>query len=102
MTRPQLDLLAFMLVHSSLLERKLSMNNDTHPDSFPTLPPPHGCIINTTIQKKYRAFCAVFAHYRNACYKIGILLLNPLSLTHFRSAERSASQKPFCGKASSR
>jgi|SRR5438067_3578679 len=25
-----------------------------------------------------------------------------LSLTHFRSAERSASQKPFCGKASSR
>ncbi len=41
------------------------MNNNTHPDPFPTLPPPHGSMVNLNHSKKYRAKCAVVAHYFN-------------------------------------
>src|SRR5437868_13563953 len=33
-------------MHSSLHERKLSMTSNIHPNPFPTLPPPHACMVN--------------------------------------------------------
>ena len=38
-------------IHSSLQERKLTMNSNTHPDPFPTLPPPHACRVKLNHSK---------------------------------------------------
>ncbi len=55
-------------IHSSLQERKLSMTSHTHPDPFPTLPPPHACMVKLNhskiIPRKMRGICTLFQLYQ--------------------------------------
>src|SRR5947209_12753323 len=55
-------------MHSSLHERKLSMTSHTHPNPFPTLPPPHGCMVKLNhskiIPSKMRGICALSQLYQ--------------------------------------
>ncbi len=55
-------------IHSSLQERKLTMNSNTHPDPFPTLPPPHACRVNLNhskiIPRKMRGSCTLSQLYQ--------------------------------------
>ena len=44
-------LFALLHVHSSLSERKLTMTSHTHPNPFPTLPPPHACMVKLNHSK---------------------------------------------------
>ena len=55
-------------IHSSLPERKLSMTSHTHPDPFPTLPPPHACMVKLNhtkiIPSKMRGICTLSQLYQ--------------------------------------
>ena len=55
-------------IHSSLQERKLSMTSNTHPDPFPTLPPPHACMVKLNhskiIPRILRGICTLSQLYQ--------------------------------------
>ena len=83
-------------IQTSLHERKLSMTSNTHPDPFPTLPPPHACMVNLnhtkiipsillgicTLSQLYQYRLSVSCITARAKWAVGAHSFDPLAAFH--------------------